>query len=153
MVSAVNRTITDDDPSSPSATNHLISVDGREAQRIFFSAKPLEEKTRSELIAACVGSKIEVCGFITERDREIHYVANVHEFPRENFYMDYDEFSNTVRHIMQYKKDRILGIFHTHPNGTPWPTPRDMVGWPNPDLGWRYFVVTPRDVIEWQLVR
>lgn len=147
----MTRTITEDDPSHPSSTNHLIGTDGRKVDRILFTTSPLSEKARVELKLACETSPVEVCGLITEQ-MEIHYIANVHEFPRENFYMDHAEFTETVRQIMEGKKDKILGVFHTHPTGIVWPSPRDIVGWPNPDLGWRYFIVTARDVIEWALV-
>jgi proteasome lid subunit RPN8/RPN11 len=100
--------------------------------------------------AASANYKKEICGLITERGK-IWPIANVHESPRANFFFDKDNFIEAVDGIA-FQKDKIIGIWHTHPNGQPWPSPRDLVGWPNPALGWRYWIATPKEVLEWKLV-
>lgn len=94
---------------------------------------------------------MERCGFIDE-EQNIHRVDNIHRNPHSNFYMDEDDAEQTINSIYEIYQSNIIGIYHTHPNGYPWPSPRDIAGWPNPALNWRYFLVTRGQVTEWQLV-
>jgi proteasome lid subunit RPN8/RPN11 len=139
-----------DNPAHPAHANHLISTNGRTVERIWHPDTPLFESVQSELTLACFTNKDEVCGFISE-DQDIYYVDNVHEEPRRNFLLDEDSFKSVMRDIYEFRESRVLGIFHTHPNNVVWPSPRDIVGWPNPDLKWRYFIATNMEVVEWAL--
>lgn len=94
---------------------------------------------------------IEQCGFI-DLNQELWYIPNIHEYPRMNFLMDTEVTTKILENIYERDNQSVLGIFHTHPNGVPWPSPRDIVGWPNTRLGWRYFIVTGSEVVEWELV-
>lgn len=101
------------------------------------------------LTQICNANTQEVCGVI-----DVHYgfhvIDNIHEHKTHNFLMDEDSFNATMKRI--YGGDNsVLGIWHTHPNNVVWPTPRDLAGWPNPDLKWRYWIVTNSEVIEWRL--
>ena len=146
----MNRTvISPESPAHPANTDHGISLGGRKVERVWDSLFPLSNDCREELILQCQGSPEEICGLITDK-MEIFYIANIHEFPRENFYFDLGEFKIAAADIIG-NGERIIGMFHTHPTGIPWPSPRDIVGWPNPALGWRYWIATRADVIEWAL--
>jgi proteasome lid subunit RPN8/RPN11 len=138
------------DPSHPQHRDQLISTNGRRAERIW-DAEPLDKQIVDLLTAACLASNKEVCGFIVD-DEDIFYVANCHQDPRHNFLMDPASFEQVVSEIYDIRQANIIGLFHTHPNNVPWPTPRDLVGWPNPALGWRYWIVTGGEVIEWRLI-
>lgn len=139
------------DPKDPSHTELLIPVNGRQVQRIWHSDCPLFERTRSELISTCLLSDYEVCGFI-DSEHDVHYVQNVHDHPKHNFLMDNPDAQNTLDNIYETLQLEVLGIFHSHPNNHPWPTTRDIVGWPDPTkLDWRYFIILGDDVLEWAL--
>ena len=139
-------------PADPSHSNHLISTNGRKARRIWHHESPLYESTVNELLLDWNREVVEQCGFI-DSDQELWYVKNAHEHPRSNFFMDNAYAEKTLTQIYKDSPGRkVLGIFHTHPNGVTWPSPRDIVGWPNPRLGWRYFIVTGVDVVEWELM-
>lgn len=99
-----------------------------------------------------MGSNVELCGFITSDD-DIWWIDNVHLEPRHNYFFDPQEVETAVHEIYEIRQEKIVGQFHTHPNNVPWPSPRDIAGWPNPDLNWRYWIVTNAEVIEWELVR
>lgn len=137
-------------PADPSHSNHLISTNGRKACRIWHHESPLYESTVDELLSDWNREPVEQCGFI-DSEQELWYVPNVHDMPRMNFLMDNDVAEKILERIFNKEGRTILGIFHTHPNGVTWPSPRDIVGWPNPKLGWRYFIVTGVDVVEWEL--
>jgi proteasome lid subunit RPN8/RPN11 len=136
---------------TPNDCTQLISTNGRKAERIWHPDTPLFESTTSQLLEIADLYSHERCGFL-DSEQNIYQITNVHKHPRMNFFMEEREVEDVVTEIYQIKQDSILGIFHTHPNGFPWPSPRDIVGWPNPKLGWRYFLVTPSDVSEWELV-
>jgi proteasome lid subunit RPN8/RPN11 len=139
-----------DNPAHESHVDQLISTNGRVPQRVFDSDNPLDIQVAEILTASCRSTNKERCGFITQ-DEDIFYVYNIHKEPTHNFLMDSKDFQNVIAEIYEDRQTRIVGIFHTHPNNVPWPTPRDLVGWPNPALGWRYWIVTGSEVIEWRL--
>lgn len=139
-----------EDPASPSATSHLLNIGGRQVERVWSSPWALPENVQLQLREACLVNSDEICGFITT-SLEVHYVDNIHESPRLNFYMDPHEGKEVLHEIVR-RGHTVLGMFHSHPNQVPWPSPRDIVGWPNPKLGWRYFIVTKGDVVEWRLI-
>ena len=139
-----------DNPAHPAHTEHLIPTGGRKVERIWHPETPLFEAVQSELTLMCFTNKEEVCGFISE-DQDIYYVDNAHEEPTHNFLLDQDSFEAVIRDIYEFHQSRVMGVFHTHPNQLPWPSPRDIVGWPNPELGWRYWIATNMEVTEWAL--
>lgn len=139
-------------PAHPSHSNHLISTKGKKAKRVWHHESPLYESTVNQLLLDWNRDVIEQCGFI-DNDQEIWYVPNVHDKPRANFLMDNHVTCKVLENIYEVTDRKVLGIFHTHPNSLPWPSPRDIVGWPNPRLGWRYFIVTEGEVLEWELSR
>lgn len=132
-------------------SDHLISTNGRKAERVWHHPEPLFESTVEELLEVADIYTNERCGFI-DSEQNVYHISNVHAKPRMNFFMDEDEVENAVKEIYETRQNSILGIFHSHPNGLPWPSPRDIVGWPNPKLGWRYFLVVSGNVTEWKLV-
>ena len=138
-------------PADPAHSDHLISTNGVKAQRVWYPPEPLYESTVSDLLSEWRYEVIEQCGFI-DSEQDIWIMNNVHQSPRENFRMNDAQVRNTLDEIYNRRKRTVIGIFHTHPNNLPWPSPRDIVGWPNPKLGWRYFIVTKYDVLEWELV-
>ena len=139
-------------PADPSHSDHCISTNGVKAQRIFHHDSPLYEATVNDLLSEWKYEVVEQCGFI-DSEQDIWLMNNVHQSPRANFRMDDRQMANTLHEIYNRKNRTVLGIFHTHPNNVVWPSPRDIVGWPNPKLGWRYFIVTKYEVLEWELVR
>lgn len=140
------------DPAHPGHANHLISTKGRRAQRVWYPDVPLFESTVEELLYEWRSEVVEQCGFI-DSEQEIWYINNEHEHPRDNFLMHQKQTENSLNEIYTRYRRSVLGIFHTHPNNLPWPSPRDIVGWPNPKLEWRYFIVTRDEVLEWELVK
>lgn len=139
-------------PSDPSHSEHCISTNGYRAQRVWNHPNPLNEITVDDLIKDWEEEDTEQCGFIDSK-HDIWYIPNIHDKPRSNFLMEEKETFKILQKIYNVDQNKVLGIFHTHPNNVPWPSPRDIVGWPNPKLKWRYFIVTQNQVIEWELVR
>lgn len=139
------------DPAHPSHSNHLISTNGKRARRVWHHDTPLFESTINRLLLDWNREVVEQCGFI-DAEQELWYIPNVHEYPRMNFLMDTEVTTKILENIYERESQAVIGIFHTHPNGVPWPSPRDIVGWPNPRLNWRYFIVTGKEVVEWELV-
>lgn len=139
------------DPAHPSHSNHVIPTHGKKARRVWYPEAPLFESTVQNLLLDWNRDIEEQCGFI-DSEQDIWYINNLHDKPRANFLMDSTQTVNTLEYIYEKLNRTVLGIFHTHPNNVTWPSPRDIVGWPNPHLKWRYFIVTNRDVLEWELV-
>lgn len=131
---------------NPHDTDQMFDA-GRRVERVWNVS--LEDSFQLILKAMCRSSKEELCGFI-DTGYGLHTVDNVHNEKTHNFLMDQDSFVATMDKI--YSSDvGVLGVWHTHPNNVVWPTPRDLAGWPNPDLKWRYWIVTNSEVIEWKL--
>lgn len=147
--------VTLSDPAHPENGNNYISVGNRSVSRINSTGMMTDEVSK-RLILDCHTSSSERCGFILDNG-EIHYITNVHAYPKSNFFMDEDEVVEFLEYLqgennVSKPEKNIVGVFHTHPNNTPWPSPRDIVGWPNPELKFRYWIVTNFEVIEWALV-
>lgn len=140
------------DPKDPNHTNLLIPVNGRRVERVWYPDSPLQEATRNGMIEACAMSDLECCGFV-DTNEDFWFVRNIHAEPSHNFLMQTESAQNTLDEIEKVGED-VLGIFHSHPNNHPWPTTRDIVGWPDPRLlpEWRYFIVLSNDVMEWRLI-
>lgn len=109
---------------------------------------PLPIPTWNSLRMGAMQNVTEVCGFIDSR-YNLHYITNAHEQPLDNFLMDQVEVRKTIERIA-VANDRIIGVFHTHPGGLRTPSVGDLAGWPNRDLGWRYFIATRDDVYEYE---
>lgn len=140
------------DPADPGATELLISTHGRRVERIWEPEIPLLDSTKKGLIKDCSMSDYESCGFI-DTVQSYWFVPNVHHVPETNYLMDNQRAQDTIDLIYGNLGLEVLGIFHSHKNNLPWPSTRDLVGWPEPSiLRWRYFVITDDDVIEWGLV-
>lgn len=140
------------DPSHPAHSNYLISTNGLRAEQIRHPEVPLFESTVAGLLENLDGKYNERCGFITDDDQEIVVVENAHKNKHNNFYMCEDSAEEAIEYIYEKTNRTILGIWHTHPNGYAWPSPRDIRGWPNLELRWRYFLVSRGVVTEWELV-
>lgn len=140
------------DPANPSHNDYLISTNGWRAEQIF-DGEPLEPDTIQTLIYQQEVYREERCGFITTGQQDVIKVKNSHNDPRMNFYMDPRDVEEHLDFIYKETEREVLGIWHTHPNGYGWPSPRDIAGWPNLELGWRYFLVFRGNVTEWRLVR
>lgn len=138
-------------PAHPGHSDYLISSEGRQAEQMFYHHTPLLESCITELLNELYHNKEEQCGFIT-KEFDIFKIKNSHLNPRHNFYMTEEDAAPVIDSIYQKRATEVLGVWHTHPNNYPWPTPRDIVGWPNPALGWRYFLVTRGTVTEWRLI-
>lgn len=137
-------------PAHPGHCTQAISTDGRKAERIWTPDSALDVGIAETLITHARLSKKERCGFLTEED--VWTIDNVHLEPYHNFYMDQQQVDETLTEIYDERGSRVIGVWHTHPNHVPWPSPRDLVGWPNLELNWRYWVITPTEVIEWRLI-
>lgn len=92
----------------------------------------------------------EICGFITSRMSPF-FVHNSHENPEHNFRMSDADVRRAIE-IISVGDDQIIGMFHSHMDGTNYPSLTDIKGWPNPDLGWRYFIVNVRGVWEYEKI-
>lgn len=127
----------------------LTRVEGNESILSVESPQlPLPYDLRYDLIRAAHTSPFaEVCGFITSRMKPF-FVLNTADDPRNNFHMSLPNLRRAVE-LIAAAGDEILGVFHSHPGGSPYPSERDLAGWPNSDLNWRYFIVTPDNVYEY----
>lgn len=139
-------------PADPSHSDYLISTNGLKAEPVHYAPEPLFDNTISELLEQLDTHYNERCGFITGEEQEIVTVENIHENKRNNFYMCEESAEKAIKYIYEKTGQNIMGIWHTHPNGYPWPSPRDIRGWPKPALNWRYFLVSRGAVTEWRLV-
>ena len=128
--------------------NNFITPPAKKVERVNFSFDPLDEDARKLLIELCRGNRDEVCGFVGEGGG-IFMVPNSHPEPRFNFRMQDDLVAPMLEEICKIRGSSVIGVFHTHPTNIPWPSPMDLAGWPNKTLGWRYWIVTKHDVVEW----
>ena len=139
------------DPAHPDHADYLISTNGWRAILVDEPEEPLSESAVENLLHKLKPMGHEECGFITNTGWIVS-VINSHGDPKHNFYMDEPDAIDAIEFIYEADEE-IMGIWHTHPNGYPWPSPRDIVGWPNRALNWRYFLVSRGDVTEWELTR
>ena len=128
--------------------SHFSYPEPSKVRRVDVPKVKLKPAVAGELIEACRKNRDEVCGLITDQ-QEILYVPNTHAEPRFNFYMSIEHLRENIFEIAQVKGQRVIGVFHTHHTNIPWPSPVDINGWPNPNLGWRYWIVTQHEVVEW----
>ena len=103
------------------------------------------------LISACQANPDrEMCGFVSNRSISPYFIENRHDTPESNFYMSIADIQKAAE-IISADDDHIVGVFHSHPGGQTKPSENDVRGWPNKDLNWRYFIVTPTQVHEWEI--
>lgn len=138
------------DPAHRGHSNHVITTNGIEAKRIWVPEVPILESVVNELILLAQTHIFECCGFI-DSNWEVWKIPNSHEEPTHNYYMSPEDAGPILTDIYEEQQNTVIAQFHTHPNGVPWPSPRDIRGWPNPDLEWRYLIATPKEVLEWEL--
>lgn len=84
----------------------------------------------------------EICGFVM-KDWWIEPIDNIAPVDRE-FYMD----SNQQLHMMTEHGDDILGVYHSHPSGQDFPSPKDIEHAPR---NMRYWIIAGGNVIEWEI--
>ena len=113
--------------------------------------KILSEQTKNDLKNIAVQNpKNEMCGFILKNGYIVD-VANVSDTPNVSFFMS----PNEQMEVMRAHKDEILGIWHTHTNGYPWPSESDelgvLCGLPS---DYYYWIVTKDNVyqFEWDIL-
>src|SRR6187549_251241 len=93
----------------------------------------------------------EACGFIVEFAPDVggHMSAvqcrNVAKDPTHN----YEVHPHDLKLVYAEADWRVVGLYHSHPNGPPQPSKTDLKFAPPDDL--RYFIVTPGVVTEFQL--
>jgi proteasome lid subunit RPN8/RPN11 len=132
--------------------SYLTSPSTKKVVRVENPRDPLDEAILDNMVSGCRANRDEVCGFITDAE-DILYVPNSHMEPHFNFYMAIEDIQEALQIICKINQQNVIGVFHTHVNNVPWPTPIDLAGWPNPDLRWRYWIATNHEVIEWSLPR
>lgn len=93
---------------------------------------------------AQAGAPNEVCGFIL---RGWHYlpITNISGNPRRTFVMEPLEMMEVLRSVAE----EVLGVYHSHPGGSPRPSDTDIEAWRYPQF--RYWIVTYRDAYEWRI--
>lgn len=138
------------DPASPAHTDHLIPTGGKVARLVSDTEDPMPWELQQSLAGLCRRNKTEQCGFI-KAGWETFAIDNVHAEPTHNFFMDEKGVKAFLFETYRIHEEEVIGIWHTHPNFVPWPSPRDIAGWPDERLGWRYFVITGDGAREWEL--
>jgi proteasome lid subunit RPN8/RPN11 len=90
---------------------------------------------------AAMSPEREICGFIMDGWIPLP-VENVANSDRE-FYMD----ETQLLHVYQCHRSEILGVYHSHPGGSVYPSDSDETFAPK---GMRYWIVTAEAVVEWE---
>ena len=111
---------------------------------------PLPVFLWSELRSRARYTAHELCGVI-DTQWNAHFILNDLADQPGKFRMNEDGLKEAIDKIVNANA-KILGIFHTHPSGVPTPSADDIAGWPNRDLGWRYWIATRDDVYEYEFV-
>lgn len=82
----------------------------------------------------------EICGFVMA-GWILHPIRNVAE---DDYTFDMDP--EQQLEIFAERKSEIVGVYHSHPSGSEYPSDRDIYGAP---YGMRYWIVTGKSVTEW----
>lgn len=98
------------------------------------------------LVNLAAGRKTEICGFIME-DWSFKQITNVSLKPETSFFMDPQEMLAFMKSLDDVTE--ITGVFHSHPGGSPDPSPDDLQGW-HPSLPYRYFIIAGGRVREFE---
>lgn len=106
----------------------------------------LPEQLRKGLVAHCKDNfPYESCGFVL-KDYTVVAVLNVHPHSKHGFKMDEKAQLDTMTKF----KGEILGVFHSHPSGHPWPSEEDHKGVIDGLAeDWHYWIVTDPAVFEY----
>jgi len=106
------------------------------ADRRLLIAKTLIEQMRRAAVEALPN---ECCGLLVGRRAPVAVVtrvvpaANVHDDPARFFTVDPAAQFKLLRDLGD---ERLLGVYHSHPEGPPAPSPRDLAEANDPDLIW-----------------
>ena len=84
----------------------------------------------------------EICGFIMDGWRA-EPIRNIAPSDRE-FHMDPEQ----QLHVMTCFLADIVGVYHSHPSGQAFPSPKDIEHAPR---GMRYWIIADGNVIEWEI--
>lgn len=84
----------------------------------------------------------EICGFIM-KGWWAEPIRNIAPADRE-FYMDEDQ----QLHVMTEHYHDIVGVYHSHPSGQTFPSPKDIEYAPR---NMRYWIIAGGSVIEWEI--
>jgi proteasome lid subunit RPN8/RPN11 len=82
----------------------------------------------------------EICGFIMG-GWEVTPIDNV---AKDDYTFDMDP--EQQLEIFATRRSEIVGVYHSHPSGSEYPSDRDIYGAPR---GMRYWIVTDKSVTEW----
>lgn len=98
-------------------------------------------------------SNREVCGLVAVVNgyAEVMTIRNVHPEPEHNFAMDHHQQNMVLETHLPY----IVGMFHSHNNGSPIPSQSDLDSWPMfPEAqGWDYYIIVDgHSVWNWSYV-
>lgn len=85
----------------------------------------------------------EICGYIF-RDSSFWCVSNIADDPARSFFMDTKESMD----IQANRGPDIVGVFHSHPGGTPYLSDDDIKGW-HPKLPWNYYLIASGRISQW----
>lgn len=109
----------------------------------------ISRESASILVALARESpRSEICGFVC-RDWTIIPIPNVSAQPWRSFVMNMDAQKKAVE---TFGND-IIGIYHSHPGGSPHPSATDLMGIPVDENGkaCRYWIIAGQEVVEWEL--
>lgn len=84
----------------------------------------------------------EHCGFLFD-DWAIVVIKNIADKDAD-FEMDPDQMLKVLREDWE----KVIAVWHTHPRGREMPSSKDVEWAP---VQWRYFIVTPEVVVEWNI--
>lgn len=111
---------------------------------------PLPYDLKHALVRSACTSNHEVVGFITSRMAP-YFLFNTHDEPEHNFRVDGSDVRRALE-LISVGNDSVIGMFHTHSDGTNYPSLTDLEGWPPAELNWRYFIVNTRGVWEYEKI-
>lgn len=87
----------------------------------------------------------EVCGLVLQ-DHTIYAVNNVATEADRAFEFSIPDLNQFMKN---HKVSDVLGVYHTHPSNSIWPSDADIAGWPSGE-NLRYWIVTQQAVTEWE---
>lgn len=102
--------------------------------------------------AAAAAAPHEACGLLfgaPDRIREATLAANVAAEPRRRFEIDPAHLFDAHRRS-RAGPDRLIGCWHSHPNGKGAPSPLDREG--VSDMGWLWLIVAEGRIHGWRPV-
>ncbi len=91
---------------------------------------------------------IEVCGLVSTR--QVYRMKNVALHPENHFAFDSVQFIKLFYQILNSTEETLLGMYHSHPNGSPHPSLTDIQQANYPQ--WVYFIVYGTQVSAWRIL-